>query len=298
MTAYVPREGPPGPPGPTGPQGAQGPQGNAGPQGPQGIQGPQGPPGTGDLSSTQFTTKGDLLTATAPSTVTREPVGANDTVHTADSTQATGHKWVKVGDAMILAGSNLAKLAAVTGAPDGTKVFRDDGSWQKVADNQILAGSNLAKLAAVIGAPSEAKFLHNDDSWQLPSRTAITALNAALSADVSIATANTFTDGPTLALTAGTWLVQAVLTVTHSANATKITARLFDGTSNYASSESPINGAGSTLVQPVVAVVVLGGSVTMRAQIAASATGGSIKAAVPDNPAGNTASILTAIKTA
>jgi hypothetical protein len=39
-------------------------------------------------------------------------------------------KWAKIADSMILAGTNLAKLAAVTGTPNGTKFLRDDGSWQ------------------------------------------------------------------------------------------------------------------------------------------------------------------------
>lgn len=77
-----------------------------------------------------LTTKGDLYAATGASTPARVAVGANDSVLTADSGQIPGVKWVKVGDAMVLAGSNLSKLAAVTGTPDGTKFLRDDGSWQ------------------------------------------------------------------------------------------------------------------------------------------------------------------------
>jgi hypothetical protein len=39
------------------------------------------------------TTKGDIVAATAADTLTRLGVGANDTVLTADSSQATGLKW-------------------------------------------------------------------------------------------------------------------------------------------------------------------------------------------------------------
>lgn len=48
------------------------------------------------------TTKGDLIVATASSTVTRVGVGANDTVLTADSTTASGVKWaVSTGGASL-----------------------------------------------------------------------------------------------------------------------------------------------------------------------------------------------------
>jgi hypothetical protein len=47
----------------------------------------------GGIQPTILTTKGDLISATAASTVARLGVGANDTVLTADSTAATGLKW-------------------------------------------------------------------------------------------------------------------------------------------------------------------------------------------------------------
>lgn len=51
---------------------------------------------TGDarlILRSQFDAKGDLLVGTADDTFTRKAVGANDTVLTADSTQAGGVKW-------------------------------------------------------------------------------------------------------------------------------------------------------------------------------------------------------------
>jgi hypothetical protein len=74
--------------------------------------------------------KGDLAVGTGPDTAVRHAVGTNDTLLVADSAQTDGLKWAKVADAMVLAGSNLSKLSAVTGAPNGTKYLRDDGSWQ------------------------------------------------------------------------------------------------------------------------------------------------------------------------
>ena len=48
---------------------------------------------TGALQASTVTTKGDLLAATAASTVTRLGVGSDGNILTADSTQATGIKW-------------------------------------------------------------------------------------------------------------------------------------------------------------------------------------------------------------
>jgi hypothetical protein len=45
------------------------------------------------IPKSTVTTKGDLIVATASSTVTRVAVGANDTILTADSTAASGVKW-------------------------------------------------------------------------------------------------------------------------------------------------------------------------------------------------------------
>jgi hypothetical protein len=48
---------------------------------------------TGAIPSSTATTKGDLLAATAASTVTRQAVGGDGQVLTADSAQSTGIKW-------------------------------------------------------------------------------------------------------------------------------------------------------------------------------------------------------------
>lgn len=65
------------------------------------------------VAKSTATTKGDLLAATAASTITRLGVGTNGQVLTADSTQATGMKWATSsgGTSWVSIGS-----AALTGA--------------------------------------------------------------------------------------------------------------------------------------------------------------------------------------
>jgi len=48
------------------------------------------------------TAKGDLFPATAADTVSRLAVGANATVLTADSTEATGMKWAAAAAAVLV----------------------------------------------------------------------------------------------------------------------------------------------------------------------------------------------------
>ncbi len=51
----------------------------------------------GGIDPATLTTKGDILAATAASTITRLGVGSNGKVLTADSTQSTGLAWKEIG---------------------------------------------------------------------------------------------------------------------------------------------------------------------------------------------------------
>ena len=62
------------------------------------------------IPATIFDAKGDIIAATAADTASRLAVGANDTVLTADSAQATGLKWATVasGGMTLLASGTLS----------------------------------------------------------------------------------------------------------------------------------------------------------------------------------------------
>lgn len=84
-----------GAPGPEGPEGPEGPVGPEGPEGPQGPQGDPGAPGSSAsvATATLWDAKGDLAVATGADAATKLPVGSNNQVLTADSSQSTGVKW-------------------------------------------------------------------------------------------------------------------------------------------------------------------------------------------------------------
>ena len=86
------------------------------------------PNNDGGIQPTILTNKGDLLTASATSTVTNLPVGSNDQVLVADSTQTTGLSWKSYG-AQGMAGKN----AVINGGMD---------IWQRGTSFSVAASTN------------------------------------------------------------------------------------------------------------------------------------------------------------
>lgn len=122
------------------------------------------PSGTG-IPPTTVDTKGDLIAATANDTVTRLPVGANGTVLTADSTQATGLRWATPtggsgGTPLVYyvaaADASTAEKAKATAVCDGTadnvEIQAAINACKGVGIVQLSAGTfNLAAQLAITG---------------------------------------------------------------------------------------------------------------------------------------------------
>lgn len=99
------------------------------------------------------TTKGDLLSGTGSQTIAREGVGVDGTVHVADSTTTTGHKWSTIVAANITAGTiTTAQIA------DGTISTVDiaDGA---ITSAKILDGT-IATADLADGSVNSAKILN------------------------------------------------------------------------------------------------------------------------------------------
>jgi hypothetical protein len=131
--------------------------------------------------------------------------------------------------------------------------------------------------------------------------TSLISASANLAANVTMTNANQFYDGPVLALTAGTWIVFAVLTAGRAATtATSYTARISDGTTHYASTQfyqASLNPHVVTLalVSPPIVLVT---PTTLKAQCVANVAASIIYAAATVNGAGNNASHIRALKIA
>lgn len=134
----------------------------------------------------------------------------------------------------------------------------------------------------------------------LPDAPALANATAALSADVQLVTSNSFYDGPTLTLAAGTWLVSGFAQFQKTTStASFVTARLSTGTVHYAS-QCLYHGsvANITLGFAMTAVVTLSGATTVKLQMATTVGIANclMKAAAPNNASGNTATVISAIR--
>jgi hypothetical protein len=125
---------------------------------------------------------------------------------------------------------------------------------------------------------------------------------ASLGADVQIPSSNTFVDGPSLTLDAGTWLVTA--TATFQRNATTAVhwiARLSTGTVHYASSQHyQASVSGHTVSISPSAIIVLAAQTVVKLQgaISVGSTTSLMKAATPAAGSGNNATRINAVKIA
>ena len=128
---------------------------------------------------------------------------------------------------------------------------------------------------------------------------ALTSQSSALSADVTIAAANTYYDGPTISLVAGTWLLVAAVNVVYSGAAENFTAKLWDGTTVYAAGQTQTPQAAAMGLISLAAVVSPGATTTYKVSVATqSATTALIKATAALNAAGNHNSYIYAVKIA
>ena len=131
-----------------------------------------------------------------------------------------------------------------------------------------------------------------------------TSSTAALGSDVTMTTAGTYYDGPSLALTAGTWLIlgQVTLQTTSTAAAVQFVGKLWDGTTVAASGEDVVGATASAAVKNALIslskVVTLAGSATWKIRCTSNTASQLIKAATPQYGSGNNASVLSAVKIA
>ena len=175
---------------------------------------------------------------------------------------------------------------------------------------RMYSGEELALIPVPVAQLSSLSdgygFFYNatNDEFEIkaPPTGSITSSTAALSSDVELTTSDTWYDGPSLSLDAGTWLVITnMLGIRTTTTATRFYSRITDKSTHYASGfniglSSSLQGGTTSLN----AIITLGSTTSIFLQGAAS-TGGAnsiMKAAVPNLGSGNNATRITAIKLA
>ena len=104
----------------------------------------------GGIQPTLLTTKGDLISATAASTVARLAVGSDAQILVADSTASTGLKWATptAGGLTVIATGTLSGTSVVVGSIPGTykhlMVSVYAATWDAAADTMQLRYNSVA----------------------------------------------------------------------------------------------------------------------------------------------------------
>jgi hypothetical protein len=130
----------------------------------------------------------------------------------------------------------------------------------------------------------------------------LTNLVGQLSADVTMTTASTFYDGPSVSLTAGTWLLNGSvdLQTTSTASAVNFTCKLWDGTTVKAAGYVAIGAVASAAVRneqmALTGIASPTGAATWKISCTSTTASQIIKAAPNNNSPGNYASTLTAVR--
>jgi len=126
----------------------------------------------------------------------------------------------------------------------------------------------------------------------------LTSASTILAASVTMTNANTYYDGPSVVLAAGTWLVLAGVSIGVTGTGGGYTAKLWDGTT-VATSAYFGNVAGLAYFYLTLStIVVLSVSATYKVSAASAGAGNTIQIAAATNTAGNNVSWINAVKIA
>jgi hypothetical protein len=235
--------------------------------------------------------------------------------------------WIKgVGGAMVWSTITQADVsglsAALTAKQDASAKGQANGyasldSGGKVPTTQLPVSIDLRWAGTYAGATAYKEgdvVIYNGVSyialrpttgetplpWSSGATGALQSFSNALASDVSIASVNTFYDGPTLtALVAGTYLLVGQLLVTRAGNAGFVTAKLWDGTSApIAVAEIHSSGvsSGQDFMLPLSGLVTLAATTTIKISAEAAGAGHVMKVAAAGTTTPSPGSVLNAVK--
>lgn len=164
-----------------------------------------------------------------------------------------------------------------------------------------LVNADIASGAAIAKAKLASLDIVNADVDSAAaisvSKLAITNSMSHITSDVTMTSANTFYDGPSVSCVAGTWFLASSITL-NPAQADQFTAKLWDGTTSFDATQVYTPTANAPLCIRLVAIVSPAVTTTYKISVAAQSTANTIKATPPSNSTGltNLASGVVAIR--
>jgi len=209
--------------------------------------------------------------------------------------------------AVQLSDSTSTTSSVLASTPTATKSAYDLAAAAVPKSTVTTAGDIIYRNATVptrlgIGTAGQVLTVNSGATapqWSTPSSSSITSQTANLGSNVTITNANTFYDGVTISLAAGTWLLIGTMYVDDaSSTGGTVTAKLWDGTTVTSSGEVYPVTSGAQIFITLSGIVSPTTTTTYKMSAATSQNIHIIKAAAVQNGAGNNANQINAIKIA
>lgn len=172
-----------------------------------------------------------------------------------------------------------------------------------IVDGDVASTASVSLSKLSVGAATASQVMSvvsgNWAARTITSSATTTSETMSLASNVDMLLADTYYNGPSVSLTAGTWIVTGKVLLARLGGITDATAKLYDGgTTVYDSSAMEDATAMGAVSLPVSAVIAPSATFTVWVAAAAGNTSTTMSAAATSNTAGNTACTLSAMKVA
>lgn len=284
--------------------------------------------GTGLTTVTIGTQTSGPATMTAP--ISSVSVGFSDPTMTTgnDGAAPSGASYVTtaaesglsaekvLGTSVLMAGTLAGRPAASVAGyhyfatdDNGGTVYRDTGvAWNQITSGVTHASRHNAGGADAMAADQAAGTASLRTLGTGAAQAAagnhshpLTTASAFLTLDVTLSVAGIFFDGPSVSLAAGTWVVLIGGTIYRGLGPNNNWVMcLYDGSTTYVQGEFSDDGGSATSSQSnmLAAIVTLGGTTTLKLQVALDSSPGTLKAAQRLYSQGNFSTWIAALKVA
>lgn len=198
-------------------------------------------------------------------------------------------------DAVYLNGTLLG--SALNGVP----AVSESRATFSITPSVLIVGTNVLAIqgrnADSVLSAAWAAYVINSTLVTAAPTTSNTA-SSVLGSNVTMTNANQYYDGPSVSLGIGTWLVMAAVDVAPAVNGTEVGAKIWDGTTVYASAETWAGITGSASTTFLATLITLGSTTTIKVSAVSQIANSTLRSSLIVNAAGNTCTYIRAIQIA